>query len=247
MSDFIAMATEGTMYARDGVELSWPKGGQREVIELPADRRPYPVQLRITNGVIVEVDGPATPRAQRVLRPTVLTGPEARRVRSEPAGPVTRRVYERATDSLRTVPIMGSPIEPPVVDTPEADNERSTIASQAQVAVEKALAKAAAEHQVLTATEIAEVAEKAAAKAQAASSKPSRSRARSRTPSARNGRRTRANTKKPQAGTDAVRERLSATIVGEPQERSGAPEPEPITSTGSETPPDERAASPQTS
>jgi hypothetical protein len=62
----LAMAREGKGYFGDGIDLSWPIGGEREVIEVSEDQAEWPFRLRerFMNGSIVEVgdDADVTPR-----------------------------------------------------------------------------------------------------------------------------------------------------------------------------------------
>jgi hypothetical protein len=91
VSDNLAMAKEGSQYTdlATGFSLSWPMGGLREVVTLPEEERSVNVRRRIVEQQIVEVDLPATATAEDTTHPyRLLTGEEARKVKSEVAGPV---------------------------------------------------------------------------------------------------------------------------------------------------------------
>lgn len=91
----LAMRRPGTQFSGDGLSLSWPLGGEREVIEFSGVRTPRITQ-RIAQGQIVEVQDPITPKPDEETRTyRLLTGEEARAHKSEPPGPVTRFVYTR--------------------------------------------------------------------------------------------------------------------------------------------------------
>jgi hypothetical protein len=101
----LAMAEEGTMVAMDGLSLSWPKGGPRQVVKKP--HLSIRLKNRITNGVIVETDDPVTEEAgqRNVIARKLMTGDEAREYRKKPAGPVRRMQFDRETKQGKMVPI----------------------------------------------------------------------------------------------------------------------------------------------
>lgn len=92
----LAMRRPGTQFSADGLALSWPLGGERDVVHFPPEKRSERILQRIARGSIEEVDDQPTTPAEtddRVYR--LLTGDEARRHKAEPAGPVIRYVYRR--------------------------------------------------------------------------------------------------------------------------------------------------------
>lgn len=94
----LAMRLPATQFSRDGLDLSWPLGGEREVVAVPEEKMTLGIRRRIAEGSIVIVDDAPTKSAEgdaRVYR--LLTGKEARDHFNEPAGPVTRVVYRPAT------------------------------------------------------------------------------------------------------------------------------------------------------
>lgn len=96
VSDNLAMRRPGTQFTRDGVNLSWPLGGEREVIHLPMDDRPATLKRRIAEGHIVETDDAPTTHIEETPRVyKILTGDEAREHKAIPAGPVTRFIFQR--------------------------------------------------------------------------------------------------------------------------------------------------------
>lgn len=124
-----AMAVEGTAFIRDGIDLSWPAGGVRDVIEFdPAafgGDLPMAFRMRLLNDVIVETDDPPNKAVTEETPYRVYEGAEAREIKEEPAGPVIvmshgrqSRVETEVTlldtrDSMtRTVPTLAV-IEPP--------------------------------------------------------------------------------------------------------------------------------------
>lgn len=90
----IAMAVEGKGFYGDGIDLAWPVGGIRRVIEVDDDVASWPARLkdRYVAGSIVEVDLEVTP-VQETWAPVnrVLVGgsPEAVAHMAEPAGVIS--------------------------------------------------------------------------------------------------------------------------------------------------------------
>jgi hypothetical protein len=103
-----AMAQEGSAFIRDGVDLSWPQGGQREVVELESDDLSTAFKMRLMNGVIAEVEDEATKLAVEPTPYRVYEGEEARRVMEEPAGPVTVKQHGRQSTVVREVTLLDS-------------------------------------------------------------------------------------------------------------------------------------------
>ncbi len=90
VSDNIAMAREGTQFTADGISISWPWNGVRQVMRIPAPDRPLSFRRRVAEGHIVETDLPATDVYEpgKISDYRLLTGEEARRHKAIPAGPV---------------------------------------------------------------------------------------------------------------------------------------------------------------
>lgn len=82
----LKMAREGSQFAGDGVNLSWPLGGNREISPKPEflSRR---LQLRIANGSILETDEEATVELPETEISRILTGQAARDRMAEPGTP----------------------------------------------------------------------------------------------------------------------------------------------------------------
>jgi hypothetical protein len=125
MGKNLAMAREGSQVSMDGVDLSWPLGGERQVIKQP-ENLSYRLRERILAGTIVETDdavtkpAPGLDEGQRRL----MTGDEAREYREIPAGPVTRLQFVREKGEAVQVPVMRA-IDPstPAPDDSPADTE----------------------------------------------------------------------------------------------------------------------------
>lgn len=93
----LAMRQPGTQFSGDGLSLSWPLGGEREVVAVPDDMMSLRIRRRVAEGQISIVDDAPTQKADADAREyRLLTGEEARAHFDEPAGPVTRIVYHPA-------------------------------------------------------------------------------------------------------------------------------------------------------
>lgn len=94
----LAMRMPGTLFSGDGLDLSWPLNGEREVVAKSEEEMTLRVRQRIAEGNIVIVDDAPTKGPDNQSREyRLLTGEEARKHMAEPAGPVTRVVYHPAT------------------------------------------------------------------------------------------------------------------------------------------------------
>lgn len=94
----LAMRLPGTMFSGDGLDVSWPLGGEREVVAKTEEEMTLRIRQRIAEGNIVIVDDAPTKGPDNQSREyRLLTGDEAREHMAEPAGPVTRVVYHPAT------------------------------------------------------------------------------------------------------------------------------------------------------
>ena len=150
----LAMRQPATQFSADGLELSWPLGGEREVVAWPEDKMSLRIKRRIAEGSIVIVDDKPTKSTQQNVREyRLLTGEDARKHMAEPAGPVTRIVYAPAwpeddreyqrevqdvrTDSERFVEAQAA--------AAEAAEERHAANTKAQIEAEKEAEKAAKE------------------------------------------------------------------------------------------------------
>lgn len=96
MSSRLTMAREGTLIVADGISLSWPEHGEREVIDLPAEERGPRIRRAVFEGKVIETDLPATTTGPLMPAPRLLQGEEARRHFAEPAGPIVRVVVAPA-------------------------------------------------------------------------------------------------------------------------------------------------------
>jgi hypothetical protein len=95
MGDRLAMAKQGHHYTETdtGLSFSWPWGGERDVVEIPDEKRSRRLQRRILEGTIVEVDLPVTASPDQYPGFTgggrILTREEAKRALEEtPEGPI---------------------------------------------------------------------------------------------------------------------------------------------------------------
>jgi hypothetical protein len=102
----IAMAREGKGFFGDGIELSWPVGGVREVVEVSDDLMDWPGRLRdrFTAGSIVKVDLAVNTTLVPVTKPVVMRGgsPEAMAKMAEPPGYVPAAAEEEAEEAPET-------------------------------------------------------------------------------------------------------------------------------------------------
>lgn len=147
----LAMRQPGTQFSGDGIDLSWPIGGEREVVKVADEDVSIRIRRRIAEGQIVITDDKPTKQADSDARVyKLLTGEEARARMAEPAGPVTRVVYHPATPE-------DEKYWNPTIQSLETESEtfKQAQAVRAQVAEE--------EHAALTQRQID--AEKAAAEA----------------------------------------------------------------------------------
>lgn len=146
----LAMRQPGSQFSKDGLDLSWPLGGEREIVDWPEEKMTLEIRRRIAEGNIVITNEKANTvpgEGERVYR--LLTGDEARKHFDEPAGPVTRVVYHPATpEDERDYQLE--------VQSVQGTSER------AEKAQEQAAERAEAEHAAISKRQIA--AEKEAAK-----------------------------------------------------------------------------------
>jgi hypothetical protein len=106
MADNLAMAKPGHHFVADGLQLSWPIGGERQVVYFPPEQRSRRIQNRIVNGAIVETnDEPTIPPPEVVEGPRLFIGDEARKRLREPAPPVTRSQADPETKEVVQVPV----------------------------------------------------------------------------------------------------------------------------------------------
>jgi hypothetical protein len=103
-----AMTIEGSAFIRDGVDLSWPQGGARDVVELEEDDLSDAFRMRLMNRVIAEVDEPANKLAFEPTPYKVFEGDEARKIMSEPAGPVVVQHHGKRSSVVREVTLLDS-------------------------------------------------------------------------------------------------------------------------------------------
>lgn len=133
-----AMAAEGSAFCRDGIDLSWPRGGAREVIELDPKAAPESFRLRVHHGVIEEVEGLEATKVMDAPTPYRLyEGEEARAVRAEPAAPVVVTQHSRRAQTSTRVTLSDSR------DTLPPPEEIGTIISEPAAATTPALARSA--------------------------------------------------------------------------------------------------------
>jgi hypothetical protein len=112
MPDNLTMAKPGHAVTMDGLHLSWPHGGEREIVYFPPKMRSRRIQNRIVNGVIMETDDPPTgPTIDVVQAPKLFTGEEARKLRAQPAGEVTRSQADPETKTVVQVPVRSMRME----------------------------------------------------------------------------------------------------------------------------------------
>lgn len=124
MSDFLAMGREASQFSADGISVSWPQGGRREVVEMPPGRRSMRIKRMVTEGFLVEVDGPATKLPNKVTgderipyedRLMAGNSPRARESLAQAAGPVVRKVFVRPGSSMEAA-LSASPERSPWPD-----------------------------------------------------------------------------------------------------------------------------------
>lgn len=163
----LAMRQPGSQFSGDGIELSWPIGGEREVLAVPDEDMTLRIRQRIAEGSISITDDKPTKSAETDAREYKLfTGEEARKRMAEPAGPVTRVVYRPSTpeDEKDFNPIVQTVVDPTTARAELAESERvaaeESAAVKAQEEAERAAAEArAAEAKAAKAAEEAKAAE----------------------------------------------------------------------------------------
>lgn len=105
-----ALAHEGRLYHDQGISISWPHGGQREVVEVGDQPPGGRFRDAVAQGYLVEVDDEPTKPSGPAETPYVLyTGEEARAKLAEPAGPV---IFSEPVKGGGTRDVQA--IEPPV-------------------------------------------------------------------------------------------------------------------------------------
>jgi hypothetical protein len=110
-----AMAKEGTAFMLDSIDLSWPAGGVREVIEVDLEKQSLPFRQRVLNRVIVEVEDEANKVAVEETPYKLYEGEEARQVLEEPAAPVTVTKHGRSSKTSVEVTL----VDPELTETPK--------------------------------------------------------------------------------------------------------------------------------
>lgn len=149
----LAMRQPGTQFSADGLDLSWPIGGEREVVAWPDENMTLRIRRRIAEGQIsITDDAPTKSVANTAREYRLLTGEEARKHFLEPAGPVTRVVYEPGVEvspddyqrEVQTVQDPSARFIEAQAEAMKAAEERSAEIAKRQVAAEKAAAKKAA-------------------------------------------------------------------------------------------------------
>ena len=123
-----AMAKEGTQFTEtlpDGrqISLSWPVGGTREVVSVPAEAQTRRFQNRVGAGSVVETDDAANkkiPPEDSAPERRILRGDEARARLEEPAEPVTRKAFDPAQGETVDIPLGGltTAFDPADTETP---------------------------------------------------------------------------------------------------------------------------------
>lgn len=138
------MRQPGSQFSGDGIDLSWPIGGEREVLAVPDEDMTLRIRRRIAEGQIVITDDKPTGTADSGAREyKLLTGEEARKRMAEPAGPVTRVVYHPATpeDEKYWNPEVQS-VQPDQATVAEQQAERQRVAEEKSAAITKAQVEA---------------------------------------------------------------------------------------------------------
>lgn len=118
-----AMAKEGSAFMLDSVDLSWPAGGVREVIEIDAEAQSLAFRQRVLNGVIVEVADEANKPLVEETPYKLYEGEEARQVLEEPAAPVKVVKHGRSSKTSEEVTLLDPEVSqkqppPPPVEGP---------------------------------------------------------------------------------------------------------------------------------
>ena len=102
------MAKPGHHFAEEGVNIAWGLGrAASDVVSVPIARQSPRFKQRVLAGVIVETKDPLTTvtGTDDVREYRLLTGDEARAVKAEPPGPVTRSMYNPVTGELMQVEV----------------------------------------------------------------------------------------------------------------------------------------------
>lgn len=116
-----AMAKEGSMFVGDGVSLSWPFNGEREVVELEERSLPSRLRHRVANGIVAEVTDEPTKKAVEPTPYKLSTGAEAKAIMEQPAGPVKVIRHNRHTGEVKEVVVRETR------PTPEPEPEVETV------------------------------------------------------------------------------------------------------------------------
>lgn len=148
----LAMRSPATQFSADDLELSWPLGGEREVVAVPEEKLTLRIKRRIAEGHIVITDDKPTKKAAEARVYRLLTGEEARKKMAEPAGPVTRVVYHPATPKdeqdyqleVQTAQMDSDTFLAAQEERARAAEEAHAAIVERQVEAEKAAAEAAA-------------------------------------------------------------------------------------------------------
>lgn len=147
----LAMRQPGSQFSGDGIDLSWPIGGEREVLAVPDEDMTLRIRRRIAEGQIVITDDKPTKSADTDAREyKLLTGEEARKRMAEPAGPVTRVVYHPATPAderefnleVQSVEGESEIFKKSQAEAAAAAEEKSAAIAKAQAEAEKAALEA---------------------------------------------------------------------------------------------------------
>jgi hypothetical protein len=108
-----AMGNPKTLFVGDGISLSWPWGGQREVVEIDdadfPEGLPPRVRARIAEGSIVEVDLPVTNELRTVAPQRLYEGEEARAILAQPPTDPFMTELDRLTGQPKQIPMMAVP------------------------------------------------------------------------------------------------------------------------------------------
>jgi len=115
------MAKPGHHFSEGGINLSWGVGRDAsDVISVPLAGQPARFAQRVLAGVIVETKDPVTaPEGLADVREyRLLTGEEARAHKAQPAGVVTRSVFNPVSGELMNVEIGSTKIVPEPDETP---------------------------------------------------------------------------------------------------------------------------------
>ena len=136
------MRQPATQFSADGLDLSWPLGGEREVVAVPEDALTLRIRLRIAEGHIVIVNDEATKKIDEgVPANRLMTGEDARKHMAEPAGPVTRIVYAPAEEDREyQIEVQDARMDSPLYE--ESVKARAEAAEAAHAEIGKRQAKA---------------------------------------------------------------------------------------------------------